>query len=108
MLVFQQAGFLPRVTQEAIQVQTVLALVESGLGLALVPSACQRQAPPGVAFRPIRDLPEAGRIGISFAYLRGSESAAARHFREMAVGIVAPARMATARKRRPARCAGVV
>src|SRR5690606_24245243 len=37
-LACQQAGFVPRVVQEATQIQTVLALVEAGFGIALVPS----------------------------------------------------------------------
>src|SRR5262249_27159860 len=34
-----RAGFAPRVAQEAIQMQTVVSLVSSGLGVALVPAS---------------------------------------------------------------------
>ena len=103
MMVFQQTGYLPSVTQEAGQVQTVQSLVQSGLGIALVPSASARHAPPRVAFRPIRDLPTAGSIGISFDCLRARESSAARRFRAMAVGLVAPARGASRPRKKPTR-----
>ncbi|MGI4903812.1 MAG: LysR substrate-binding domain-containing protein, partial [Janthinobacterium lividum] len=35
MLACQAAGFTPRIVQEAVQVQTLVSLVESGLGMAL-------------------------------------------------------------------------
>jgi DNA-binding transcriptional LysR family regulator len=38
-LACQAAGFSPRVAQEAVQVQTLVSLVESGIGVALVPAA---------------------------------------------------------------------
>jgi DNA-binding transcriptional LysR family regulator len=91
MLVFQQAGMLPRVTQEAIQVQTVISLVESGLGIALVPSVCASHASDRIAFRSIRDLPPAGVIGISLAYNPRRETATARRLREMAFELVSEA-----------------
>ncbi len=50
MLACQEAGFLPDVAQEVTQVQTMLCLVESGLGVALVPAVATRKAPPGVKF----------------------------------------------------------
>ncbi|HBD36053.1 MAG TPA: LysR family transcriptional regulator, partial [Cupriavidus sp.] len=42
MLLCQQAGFVPRIAQEAVQVQTIVSLVESGLGVALVPGVAAR------------------------------------------------------------------
>ena len=42
MFAFQHAALSPRAVQEATQVQTVLCLVESGLGVALVPSVSAR------------------------------------------------------------------
>lgn len=44
----QNASFRPTVAQEATQLQTVLSLVQSGLGVALVPSRMGRFAPTGV------------------------------------------------------------
>jgi DNA-binding transcriptional LysR family regulator len=87
MLAFQHAGLSPRVVQEATQVQTVVSLVESGLGLALVPSVSSRLASKNVVFRPIRGLPAAAAIGIALAYRAQSESAAAMRLRQVAAEI---------------------
>lgn len=47
-LACHRAGFNPRVAQEAVQVQTILSLVEAGLGVALVPGRSARFAGVGV------------------------------------------------------------
>jgi DNA-binding transcriptional LysR family regulator len=79
---FVQAGVAPTVSQEAVQVQTVIGLVESGLGVALVPSVNAPHASKGVAFRPIRGMPRDAVIGIALAYHATEESVVARRFRE--------------------------
>lgn len=53
MLACQTAGFTPNVVQEAIQVQTIVSLVEGGIGIAIVPSICQRNTSEQVVFRPL-------------------------------------------------------
>ena len=80
MLAFQHAGLSPRVAQEATQVQTVISLVDSGLGVALVPSVSARLASKGVVFRPIKGLPAAARIGIALAYRAANDAAAMQRF----------------------------
>lgn len=55
LLACQRAGFAPRAAQEAHQVQTILSLVQSGLGVALVPARMTRSAPDGVRFLPLHD-----------------------------------------------------
>lgn len=83
--VLQRANVAPRVTQEAVQVQTVLGLVASGLGMALVPAAnTPYQQSSGAVFRPIADLPADALIGIGVAYHVRSESPALRRFLEVA------------------------
>jgi DNA-binding transcriptional LysR family regulator len=84
MLACQQAGFLPRVTQEAVQIQTVLSLVESGLGVALVPSVMQRFVNDKVVYRTLPDISAASAIGLALIYRPEMESAAAAHFRQLA------------------------
>ena len=79
---FDQAGITPSVTQEAVQVQTVIGLVESGLGVALVPSINAPHASSRVVFRPIRNLPSSPSIGIALAYHAAAESLVAKRFRE--------------------------
>jgi len=50
-----RAGFAPRVAQEAIQMQTVVSLVSSGLGVALVPASVANLGRKGVAYRELAD-----------------------------------------------------
>ncbi|MCK9509636.1 MAG: LysR family transcriptional regulator [Pigmentiphaga sp.] len=84
ILACQLSGFLPSIAQEATQVQTVLALVESGLGVALVPSIMQTAPNAGVVFRRIVDMPEAATIGLAIATPAEQPSPAASRFRELA------------------------
>ncbi|MBN9428077.1 MAG: LysR family transcriptional regulator [Burkholderiales bacterium] len=84
MLACQQRGFLPRTTQQAAQIQTVLALVESGLGVALVPSVMQSFVRPGFVYRRLTDMPPSAAIGLALAWRPEIENAAAERFRAMA------------------------
>lgn len=52
-LACQTAGFVPQVSQEAGQVQTILSMVQAGLGVALVPAKSARFAPAGVRLVPL-------------------------------------------------------
>ena len=85
MIACQQAGFVPRVVQQATQIQTALALVESGLGVALVPSVMRRFISDRIIYRPLADLPSNASIGLALAYMADSESAAASRFRKLSV-----------------------
>ena len=51
-----QAGFSPRVAQEATQWQTVVSFVEAGMGVSLAPACVQRFRWNGVVYRPLRGL----------------------------------------------------
>lgn len=59
------AGFLPRVAQEAVQIQTIVSLVQSGLGVALVPASCQESLGQRVAFRGLTDCEPLLRVGLA-------------------------------------------
>lgn len=48
-----QAGFAPLVGQQVTEVQTLLALVSAGFGVALLPGSTANLAPPGVVFKPL-------------------------------------------------------
>ena len=62
----QRAGFAPRVEQEAVQVQTVLSLVEAGLGVALIPGRSARFASASLRIATLRD-PVPIELGIATA-----------------------------------------
>jgi DNA-binding transcriptional LysR family regulator len=79
-----QTGIMPRITQEGVQVQTVIGLVASGLGVAIVPSVHSGFGARRVAFRPIRGLPSASTIGMALAYRVGKDTGAAKRFLEVA------------------------
>ena len=68
------AGFVPNIVQEASQAQTILALVESGLGIALVPNVWQHLAPRAVKFRRLYGMPQ-NKIGLAFACRKEDEKA---------------------------------
>jgi DNA-binding transcriptional LysR family regulator len=84
MMACQHAGFVPRVTQEATQVQTVLAMVESGLGVALVPSVMQHFPSQKLVYRRLSKLPDVAAISLALAYRPEMESSAAQRFRQLA------------------------
>jgi len=50
----QQAGFSPDVSQEAIEMQTIVSLVAAGFGVSLVPASLQNLRRVGVIYRRIQ------------------------------------------------------
>ncbi|MDF1485628.1 LysR family transcriptional regulator [Ramlibacter sp. H39-3-26] len=85
MLACQERGFMPHIAQEATQVQTVLSLIETGLGVALVPEIMQRFTSPKLVFRAVTDMPASAAIGMALACRSDRESGAAQRFRALAV-----------------------
>lgn len=59
----QQAGFSPRIAQEAIQMQTILGLVATGVGIALIPASARNLRRDGVLYSEI----EAGNPFVEMA-----------------------------------------
>ncbi|MBW8911213.1 MAG: LysR family transcriptional regulator [Sphingomonas sp.] len=76
-----RAGFVPQIAQEAAQVFTILSLVQSGLGVALVPSKATRQSPEGVKLLRL-EKPQPIEAGVVIA--RGGASPLARNFLDLA------------------------
>ncbi|WP_428312718.1 LysR family transcriptional regulator [Hydrocarboniphaga sp.] len=82
------SGFVPRISQHARQMQTVVSLVASGMGVALVPASLQNLRRAGVQYWPLRGA----STGIELGILRFRElenplqdnfvAALGRHFRE--------------------------
>lgn len=70
---FLGAGLTARIAQIAAEKQTIVNLVSSGLGLAIVPRWTMRLAVPGVAFIPLdtsgHDV--ANKLALSAAWMRG-------------------------------------
>jgi len=73
-----RAGIPLNVAQEAIQMQTVVSLVSSGLGVAVVPASVSNLGRRGVAYRELADRHP--RLDLWLAWPRGALSAAARDF----------------------------
>jgi DNA-binding transcriptional LysR family regulator len=77
-----RAGFSLNVAQEAIQMQTVVSLVSSGLGAAIVPGSLANLGRRGVVYRELADPHP--RLDLWLAWRRGSAGttagAAAREF----------------------------
>jgi DNA-binding transcriptional LysR family regulator len=70
-----RAGFAPRVAQEAIQMQTVVSLVSSGLGVALVPASVANLGRRGVVYRELADAHP--KLDLWLAWRRGTAGATA-------------------------------
>jgi DNA-binding transcriptional LysR family regulator len=60
------AGFEPAIYQEALEPQTVLAMVGAGLGVALMPETTARVVWPGVKFVPIRGNAPSANLYITY------------------------------------------
>jgi DNA-binding transcriptional LysR family regulator len=88
MYAFQEAGVKPRIAQEAVQVQTLLSLVESGLGVALVPAVATKYAGIGIRLVPLTDMPAKLIFGIALATLPDATTATARNFITLARTLV--------------------
>jgi DNA-binding transcriptional LysR family regulator len=71
---FEQAGLTPRIVQTADEKQTIVNLVATRLGIAIVPRWTSRMAISGVQFVPLRLAGRAlaGRLPLSVAWLRGT------------------------------------
>jgi DNA-binding transcriptional LysR family regulator len=50
----REAGFTPRILQDADREPAVISFVAAGLGVALLPEQLKRLPPEGVIFRPLR------------------------------------------------------
>ena len=73
-----RAGFSIQVAQEAIQMQTVVSLVSSGLGVAIVPASIANLGRRGVVYRELADAHP--RLDLWLAWRRGALGATARDF----------------------------
>ena len=81
----QLSGFTPRVAQEAMQVQTIMSLVASGLSVGLVAGVARLVMPRGVKCLALTDNPPGFHVGIALARLQGNTSRLVERFTEHAL-----------------------
>jgi DNA-binding transcriptional LysR family regulator len=73
-----QAGFTPQIRQQAIEVQTLLSLVQANFGVTLLPASLEQMAPAGVVFRSLTpSLPE---VPLYAVYRAADDSAVLKLF----------------------------
>jgi DNA-binding transcriptional LysR family regulator len=78
----QQAGFRPKVAQEAIQMQTIVGLVAAGLGIAIVPASLQNFHRSGVIYRPLQE--QTPQTGLYLAWRQHDRSSVITAFLSLA------------------------
>ncbi|MEJ7930465.1 LysR family transcriptional regulator [Ramlibacter sp. AN1015] len=79
-LACRRSGFEPNVAQEALQIQTIISLVESGLGVALVPESSRASSGQAVEFRPLADHKELLKVGLALVFSAAREKRLAQNF----------------------------
>lgn len=60
------AGFLPRVSQQVVDAQSMPSLIAAGFGVALVPQSIARLTTGDIIFRPIRPSPPSADVFLVF------------------------------------------
>ncbi|WP_431902624.1 LysR family transcriptional regulator [Nonomuraea sp. bgisy101] len=78
------AGFEPRVTQRAVEWQTVAGLVAAGLGVSLAPAGVGAVRPAGVVYRPLKGAPT---TTVALAWRRGTGDPLVSAFARLAVAV---------------------
>jgi DNA-binding transcriptional LysR family regulator len=74
LLACQGAGFMPNIVQQATHAQSIVALVESGLGVALVPDVWEHLAARSVVFRNLVGM-GSNTTGLALACRQGEQDA---------------------------------
>ena len=75
---FQRVGAFPKVAQHAVHLQTIVGLVASGVGIAILPSSAERVSREGVVYRAL-DVPDA-TSWMGLAWIEGDESKLVTNF----------------------------
>ena len=76
------AGFLPRVSQQVVDAQSVPSLIAAGFGVSLVPQSIARFTTEEIAFRPIRPSPPSADV--FFVHRRDETSMVVHNFLALA------------------------
>ena len=77
MRLCHEAGFDPTIVQEANEIATMCALVDAGLGVAIVPSSAVVITPSGLVYRPLDPHAELERWAV---WREGAQTAVVRAF----------------------------
>ncbi|MFJ4067204.1 LysR substrate-binding domain-containing protein [Pseudomonas sp. NPDC089996] len=85
LMAFQEAGIQPPIVQQAAQLTTALGLVESGLGVSLIPESAARYVGPNIRVLALSDQPQPLRSGIALASLAQASTSVLDNFRRHAV-----------------------
>ena len=75
---FQRVGAFPKIAQYAVHLQTIVGLVASGIGIAILPGSAERVSREGVIYRPL-DAPDA-TSWIGLARVEGDDSMLVENF----------------------------
>ncbi|HTC25988.1 LysR substrate-binding domain-containing protein [Dyella sp.] len=62
----RNAGFSPRIAQDALEASTIIGLVAAGLGVAILPESCGHIALEGVTFVPLADAAAMSEIHVVY------------------------------------------
>jgi DNA-binding transcriptional LysR family regulator len=87
----EQAGFSPRVGQEAPQLSSTINLVAASLGISIVPRSMEGLQPQTVRYLPLQNTPIRADLGI--AHRAGESAVAVLNFVETAMTTAAAARI---------------
>jgi DNA-binding transcriptional LysR family regulator len=88
----RRSRFVPRVAQEATPMQTLIGLVDAGMGVAIVPSSAMALHLPRVVYRPIQETYAATTFSV--AWKKGNRSPIVQRFVETATAVVKDMRRA--------------
>ncbi len=75
---FQRVGAFPKVAQHAVHLQTIVGLVASGVGIAILPASAERVSREGVVYRAL-DVPDT-TSWMGLAWVEGDESKQVKNF----------------------------
>ncbi len=78
---FHSVGLTPTISQEAIQMQTIIGLVSAGMGIALVPQSVSNLKRPGVVYRKLQQ--STPQIETGLAWRRNNHSPVLQAFIEL-------------------------
>lgn len=84
----KEAGFVPHIVQEAIQMQTIITLVESGMGVGLVPAVCMVHKPARARFLHLKKITPSCKTSLAMAYNEKNRSLTSIRFIDTMLKVV--------------------